>query len=179
MGLALSLIARSLSGHAGALLTPENFLHEILEVIVADTLATLRLRYLREHLGELFLAEMLTLTTEAFLQVSLGDVASVINVEVMERKQHIVLCDCLSTVDSDCKEFCVVDLTVMVKVNSFEDSIDLLFRHLKLVEGSTNLVDLKSARIVCIEGTESIAKLCKVECASINLIDQELKSLNL
>ena len=86
----------------------------------------------------------------------------------MEGKGKVSLSDGLPTIDSDGQKFRIIDLTVMVEVNTFEDLIDFLLGHLKLVEGSPDLVKVKIARVVCVKGTESITELGEIEGAGVD-----------
>ena len=86
---------------------------------------------------------MLALTTEALLKVLLSDEASVVNVEVMEGEEQVLLSDGLSAIDCHGKELSVVDLAVMIEVDSLEDLVNLLLAHVELVEGCLDFIHLK------------------------------------
>ena len=122
---------------------------------------------------------MFAFTSEALLQVCLGDEASVVDVEVMERKSHIRFCESSSTVDSNREELTVVDLTIMVEIDALEDLIDFLLRHIQFIEGGSELAEFECARIVRVQRSERIAEFFKIKSTRVNLIDQELKSGNL
>ena len=122
---------------------------------------------------------MLALATEALFQVLLGDVARVTNVKVMEGKSQILLSDGLSTVNGNGEEFRVINLTIVIKINSFEDLIDLFLTHIQLVESLADLAELQGARVVHIECAEGVSQDFEVELGRIGLIDEEGKSLNL
>lgn len=83
--------------------------------------------------------QMLTLTTEALLKVLLRNEASVVDVEMMESERQISLSDGLPAVNSHGQELSVVDLAIVIEVDALEDIVDLLFRHVKLAEGSPDL----------------------------------------
>lgn len=122
---------------------------------------------------------MLALSAEALLEVSFRDESRIVNVEMMEGECQVGLSDGLSAVDSDSKELGVVDLAIVVEIDSFEDLIDLLLRHVQLTEGSPNLAQLKCARVVFVKCAEGISQDSKVESARIDLIHKEGECLDL
>ena len=156
----------------------ENLLHECLEFFKGN-LAWVGADDLAQHLLELFVRQMLTLTTETLLQILLRDEAGVVDVEVMEGERQVSLRDGLPAVNSHSQELSVVDLTIVVEVNALEDIIDLLFGHVKLAEGSPDLAELQSAGIVLIQSSEGVPQLGEVESRGVDLIHEESKSLDL
>ena len=65
--------------------------------------------------------QMLALAAEALFEVSLSNVSRVVNVEVMECKSHIGVCNSSPAINSDSKELTVVDFAIMVEINTLED----------------------------------------------------------
>ena len=122
---------------------------------------------------------MFTLAAETFFQVLLCNVASIVNVEMMESKEHVVLSDCLSSVNSDGQELCIVDLAISIEVDPLEDAVGLLLAKVKFVERRSDLGNRQSARVVLVESAESVAKFGKVESASVDLIHKEGEGLDL
>ena len=123
--------------------------------------------------------QVLTLAAETLFEVLLGNVARIVNVEVMEGKEQIGLCDSLPAIDSHGKELCVIDLSVVIEVDPLEDFVYLLFTHVELSEGSLDLAHLQRTTVVLVERAERIAKLGEVKGTRVNLIDQESESLDL
>ena len=122
---------------------------------------------------------MFSFTAETFLQVGLSDKARVVNVEVMESEEHVVISDCLASVNSHSQEFRVVDLTIMIEINALKHLIDFCCWHIELLEGSTDLTELQGARIIGIESSEGISEFREIECTRVNLVDEECESLDL
>ena len=88
------------------------------------------------------MAEVLAFAAEAFLEVGFRDVAGVAYIEMVEGKRQVGLGDCLSAVDGDCEELGVVDLAVVVEVDSLKDLIDFFLAHVQLVEGLSDFAEL-------------------------------------
>jgi len=122
---------------------------------------------------------MLALAAEALLEIFLGNVARVVDVKVVEGKEHVGLCDCLSAVDGHSKELRVVDLSIVIEVDALKHLVDFILRHIQFVEGGPDLAQLESARVVGVEGAEGIAKSSKVEGSGVRLVHKESQSLNL
>ena len=160
------------------LLTPEDLAHERLELIVGNFSSRGSLD-LRKHLSELVVRQVLALSAEGLLEICLCDETRIVNIEMVERKSHIGFRDGPSAIDGDCEELTVVDLTVSVKVDAFEDLINLVFRHVQFIEGGSDLAEFQSARAIGIERSECVSQLCEIECASVDLIDQEGERGNL
>lgn len=112
----------------GAILTPKDLLHEALELFVGDA-AWRRDSNLAKHVYKVFVGQVLALAAEALLQVLLSDETRVVDVEVMESKQHVRVGNRLSAVDGHRQELSVVDFAIVVKVDAFEQFIDLLLAH--------------------------------------------------
>ena len=125
------------------------------------------------------MGEVLALAAEALGQVLLCDVACVVDIEVMEGESKIGLSDSLSAIDGDGQEFRIVDLAIMVEINTLEDLVNLLLGHLDLVESCPDLVKAKVARVVCVKGTEGVSELGEIEGAGINGVDKEGQSFDL
>ena len=89
------------------------------------------------------MSQMLALAAEALLESRLGDETRVVDVKVMEGKEQIVFRDCLSAVDGHSEELCIVNFSVMIKVNTLKDLVYFLFRHVQLVESTPNLAQLQ------------------------------------
>ena len=123
--------------------------------------------------------QVLTLPAEGLFKIGLCDESRIVNVEVMESKSHIGLRDCSSAVNGDGKELTVVDLTVSIKIDALKDLINFLFRHVQFIEGSPDLAEFQRAGTVGIECSESISQFGKIECASVNLVNQEGERGNL
>ena len=119
------------------------------------------------------MTQVFTLAAETFLQISLCDVTTVVDVEVMESKSHVCFSDCLPAINSDSQELSVVDLTIVVEIDALKDLVKFFFRHVKLLEASPDLTNLQSTRIVCVECSKGIAQLGEVERACIHLINKE------
>ena len=75
------------------------------------------------------MSKMLTLSAEALVEVLLSDEARVVDIEVMEGKGHVSLGDGLSAIDSDSEELSVVDLTIMVEIDTLEDLSNFSLAH--------------------------------------------------
>lgn len=116
---------------------------------------------------------MLTLSAEALFKVLLGNEACVANIKMMESKGQIGIRDCLSTIDGDREEFRVIDLAVVIKIDSFEDLCDFILRHVQLVKGCSDFTKLERARVVGVKGAESVPQQLEIEGASIRLVHQE------
>ena len=99
---------------------------------------------------------MLALSLEALLQVGLCDESGIVDIEMMEGEGQVSLCNCLSAINGNSKELSVIDLTIVIEINSLEDLIDLLFGHIQFTEGSPDLAKLKCARVVYIECAEGV-----------------------
>ena len=97
----------------------------------------------------------------------------------MEGKEHVLLGDSLSTISCDGKEFSVVNLSVMIEINTIEDCIDLLFSHRSLAEGSLDLSNMQAARVIRIKHTERKEKLAEIEGARVDLIYKISETLHL
>jgi len=69
--------------------------------------------------------QVLALAAETLLKVLLRDVVRVVNVEVVESKDQVLLSDRLSAVHCHREELRVVDLSIVVEVNSLEELVDL------------------------------------------------------
>lgn len=125
----LSLLSLGDFGRRGFwTLAPKDLLHEILELIVGDAARRSAIDLVK-HALKFFVSEMLTLPAETLFQVLLGDITRVVDVEVVECKQHVSFSDGLPTVDCHCQELCVVNLSVVVKVNALKYLINLFFCH--------------------------------------------------
>lgn len=173
-----SLTLRAAAGKTWAILTPKDLLHEVLEFIIGDS-AWCRTYDAVQHFLQLLVRQVLSFPSEALLQILLGDVASVVDVEMMEGESKIGLGDGLSTVDGHRQELRVVDLAVVVEVDSLENLFDFLLGHIKLVECCANFAQLESTGVVGVECTESVSELCKVEGARVHLVDKEGEGLDL
>ena len=114
------------------------------------------------------MGEVLALAAETLCQVLFCDVAGVVDIEVMEGEGKVSLSDGLSAIDSDGQEFRIVDLAVMVEINTLEDLVNLFLGHLKLVEGGPYFVKVKVARVVSIKGTEGISELGEIEGTGVD-----------
>ena len=119
------------------------------------------------------MTQVFSLAAEAFLKISLCDVTTVVDVEVMESKSHVCFSDSLSTINSDSQELGVVDLTIVVEIDALKDLVKFFFRHVKLLEASPDLTNLQSTRIVCVECSKGIAQLGEIKRACIHLINKE------
>ena len=75
------------------------------------------------------MSKMLTLSAEALVEVLLSDEARVVDIEVMEGKGHVSLSDGLSAIDSDSEELSVVDLTIVVEIDTLEDLSNFSLAH--------------------------------------------------
>ena len=128
-------------GCGWARLAPQDLLHERAELGEGD-FAWRRGFDLREHRLEFLVAEVLAFAAEAFLEVGLCDEARVAYIEMMEGKRQVRLGDRLSTVNGDCEELGVVDLAVVVEVDSLKDLIDFLLAHVQLIEGLSDFTEL-------------------------------------
>ena len=114
------------------------------------------------------MGEVLALAAETLCQVLFCDVTSVVDIEMMEGEGEVSGSDSLSAIDGDGQEFGIVNLTVMVEINTLEDLVDLLLGHLKLVEGGPDLIKVKVARVVSIKGTEGISELGEIEGTGVD-----------
>lgn len=161
-----------------AILTPENLLHERLEFREGDSAWCRRLNLL-QHSLELFVGQVLALSTEALFEVCFSDEARIIDVKMMEGKSQVGRSDGLLAIDSDCEELRIVNLSIMVEVNSFEDLTDLFLVHVQLTEGCPDFAELQCSRVIRVKSTERIFQKLKVECASVRLVDEEGECLNL
>ena len=159
-------------------LAPQDLLHERAELRVGYA-AWRRSLHLREHGLNLLVSQVLAFSAEALFQVLLCDISRVLNIEVVEGKRQVGLCDCLPAVDGDCEELGVVDLAVVIEVDSFEYLIDFLFAHVQLVKGLSDLAELQSARVVLVECAEGVSKEFEVELAGVGLGDKEGERLDL
>ena len=88
---------------------------------------------------------MLALASEALGQILLCNKACVVNIEVMEGESNVCLSHGFSQIDGDGQEFSIIDLTVMIEINTLEDLVDLILGHQQLVEGSPDLIKIKIA----------------------------------
>jgi len=93
---------------------------------------------------------MFAFATEALLKIFDCDIASVVDIKVMEGEDHIGLSDGPASVDCHSQEFCVVDVSIMVEVHASKNLVNLLLRHLKLIESCANFMNLKRSRIIYI-----------------------------
>ena len=173
-----SLTDLAFEGRWARALVPKNLTHERLELFIGDPSCSGRL-HLRKHLSELLVSQVLAFASEALLQVRLRDVASVVNVEVVEGESHIGLRDGSPSVDSDSEELGIVDFTVVVEVDALEDLIDFALGHVQLIEGCSNLLKLQRARVVGVERSEGVSQLSEVKRARVNLVDEEGEGLDL
>ena len=160
------------------LLAPENLTHECLELLEGNFSSRGRLD-LREHLRELLVRQVLTLSAEGLFKIRFSDEARVINIEMMERESHIGLRDGSSAVDRHSQELSVVDFSVSIEIDSLKDLINLLFGHVQLVEGSPDLAEFQRARTISIKCSERISQLCEIERASVDLVNEEGERGNL
>ena len=128
-------------GCGWARLAPQDLLHERAELGEGD-FAWRRGFHLPKHGLEFLVAEVLAFAAEAFLEVGFRDVAGVAYIEMVEGKRQVGLGDCLSAVDGDCEELGVVDLAVVVEVDSLKDLIDFFLAHVQLVEGLSDFTEL-------------------------------------
>lgn len=148
---------RQLARHTlRACLAPKDLLHESLELCVGDAAGRRRL-HLAEHGLQLLVRQVLAFAAEALLEVRLRNEPSIVNVEVMEGESQVGLSNGLSAINSDRKELAVIDLAIVIEVDSFEDLVDFCFTHVKLIESRSDLAELQRARIVGVERAESIA----------------------
>ena len=125
------------------------------------------------------MSHVLALTTEAFLKVGLSDEASVVDIEVMEGKEHVSISHSLSAINSDSKELSVVDFAIVVEVNSLENRVQFLLAQVQFLEGLSHLTENQSATIVSIKGPKGISELGKIKGRCVDLIDKEFESLDL
>ena len=114
------------------------------------------------------MGEVLALAAETLCQVLFCDVAGVVDIEMMEGEGEVSGSDGLSAIDGDGQEFSIVDLAVMVEINTLEDLVNLVLGHLKLVEGGPDLIKVKVARVVSIKGTEGISELGEIEGTGVD-----------
>lgn len=173
-----SLAFRAAARKSWTGLAPQDLLHEVLELFEGDS-ARCRALDLTQHFLQLLVRQVLAFPSEALFQILLSDEASVVNVEMMECERQVGLSDGLSTVDGHGQELGVVDLAVMVEVNSLENLFNFLLRHIKIVECCADFVYCESTRVVGVKSAESVSKLCKVEGAGVHLVDQEGEGLDL
>ena len=153
-------------------------MHERLELVVRDATGCFDLHLLK-HSKQLFVSQVFTLAAEALLKVLLCDESRVVNVKVMESEVQISLSDCLSPVDCDCQELCVVNLSIVIEVNALKDFANFIFAHVELVESCSDFAQLQSARVVRVESSKRIPQLGKVESTRVHLVNKESQSLDL
>lgn len=122
---------------------------------------------------------MFAFSAETLLKVLFGDETGVVDVKVMEREMKVVLSNCLSAVYCHCEELGVVNLTVVVEVNSLENLVDFFWTHVQFVESSPDFTQLQSTRIVSVKCAERVSQFCEVESTGIDLVHQKGKSFNL
>ena len=60
----------------------------------------------------------------------------------MEGKCKVGLSDSSSSVNCHSEELRIVNLTIVIEVDALENLIDLLGRHIELIEGISNLAQL-------------------------------------
>jgi len=126
-----------------------------------------------KHSLDLFLREMLSFSSEALCKVSSRDNTRIIDVKVVESKVHVGIGDCSSSINGDSKEFGIVDLSIMIKVDTLEYRVNLFFRQVETLESSLDLAKLKCSGVVFVHSSERVFKLCKIEGGCLSLIDKE------
>lgn len=110
---------------------------------------------------------MLAFAAEALLQILLRDVASVVNVEVVEGEQQVVLGDNSTPICGHRQEFRVVDLAVVIHIHCVKNLSYFVLRHVKPIEGLLDLLDLQRARIVSVKRSEGVCEGSQVEFACV------------
>lgn len=71
---------------------------------------------------------MFSLSFEALYKIVTSNVATIINIEVMECEVQIGFCKCLLFVDGYSQEFRVLNLTIIIQINFLKNVIKLVFR---------------------------------------------------
>ena len=63
----------------------------------------------------------------------------------MKGKSKVCLSHGFSKIDGDGQEFSIVNLTIMIEINTLENLVDLILGHQQLFKGSPDFIKVKIA----------------------------------